>query len=145
MTRSPSLCGSPTRAGSTCRNPVEQPGKKCHLHQGAASKRRIFSLCISVVEKVLAVCTLYEAYEKLYPLAAPWVHNLHGLLMPEHFWLAFDAGDVNAMRDELAKAKAEAAVRITARYDGYSMEEKRKVENAYKEILSILHEQGMAT
>ncbi len=145
MTRPASVCGAPTRAGGTCRKPVGQPGKKCHLHQGAASKRRIFSLCISVVEKVLAACTLYEAYEKLYPLIAPWVNNLNGLLMPEHFWLAFDAGDVNAMRDELAKAKSEAAMRITERYDGYSIEKKRKVEKAYREILAALHKLGMAT
>jgi hypothetical protein len=94
---------------------------------------------------VLAVCTLYEVYEKLYPLAEPWVHSLGGLLMPEHFWLAFDAGDINAMRDELAKAKSEAAVRVTARYGGYSIADKRKVEKAYQKILAAIQELRVAT
>ena len=59
--------------------------------------------------------------------------------------MAFDAGNVRAMQDELEKAKAEAALRISVRYDGYTQEEKRKVEETYGRILGALHELGIAT
>jgi len=49
------------------------------------------------------------------------------------------------MQDELEKAKAEAALRISVRYDGYTQEEKRKVEETYGRILGALHELGIAT
>jgi hypothetical protein len=94
---------------------------------------------------VLFACTVYEVCEKLYPLVAPWVNDLGGLLMPEHFWLAFDAGDINAMRDELAKAKSEAALRVVARYEGYSIADKRKVEKVYQKILAALQDLRVAT
>ena len=134
MQRTKPLCGAIVKSGSTCRNAVAFAGARCHLHPETAPKRGIFALCVAAVEKVLAACTLYEAYEKLYPLVAPHVHQLGGLLMPEHFWLALDRNDRLAMQTELEKAK-ENADRLINRYEGYSPADKRRVERAYRAII----------
>jgi hypothetical protein len=86
---------------------------------------------------VLALVTLYDAYNRLEPLIAPVVHNLHGLLMPEHFWLAFDEHDAATMRKEFDKAFGPLSKSVVARYSAYSEAEKLRVAEAYRQIVSL--------
>jgi hypothetical protein len=132
-----SLCGAPTSSGSTCRNPVSKPGERCYLHKKIVSVKGILAQAKCAVEPVLALVMLYDAYNRLAPLIGPVVHNLHGLLMPEHFWLAFDKHDTAAMRKEFDKAFGPSSKRLVARYSHYSEAEKLRVAEAYRQIVSL--------
>jgi hypothetical protein len=83
MPRSTRQCGAETVSGGTCRNKVSNPGERCRVHRRALDPKRILSLCFSVTEKIVAVCTVYEAAEKLYPMVMPIVHSLQGLGEPD--------------------------------------------------------------
>jgi hypothetical protein len=145
MRNSISLCGASTKFGGTCRNQVERSRLRCHLHRTWLDKERVFALCMKVTKAVSIACTAYKAYETLYPIVAPHVHALHGLLMPEHFWLAFDAGDANEMGVQLERAKKESAQVIKGRYEGYTAAEKQRVVAAYEQILEALGREGVTT
>jgi hypothetical protein len=139
-----SLCGAPTSSGSTCRNPVSRPGERCYLHKKILSDKRILALARSAVEAVKDLVTIYEAIEKLAPLIAQFapliaqkVHDLHGLLMPEHFWRAFDERDTAAMQKEFDKAFGPSSKSVVARYNAYSEAEKLRVAEAYRQIVSL--------
>ena len=131
------LCGAILKDGGTCRNRVTKAGSRCHLHRSTEVKRKIFALCMSTVEKAVAVSTLYEMYEKAYPVVVPYVQSLAGLLMPEHFWLAFVQKNRAAMQAEFEKAKSQEA-RITEKYKLYGPADRRRVEDAYTSILAEL-------
>jgi hypothetical protein len=102
---------------------------------------KILALAKSTVKRVLTLATVYntlsEAYERLAPQIMPVVHKLHGLLPPEHFWLAFDERDAAAMRKEFDKAFGPSSKSVVARYSAHSEAEKLRVAEAYRQIASL--------